>query len=280
MAINVIIRKKKGDVSMVWRKPVDGVLNENLVKVLREDEEGVHIEFLEDTFVLGQRSRKKTFYTISEVKATNGYTKASTCVYPWRALSEKLKENNVEVVQNALKIAPLHYRDEYAIPYDTDWQDGRFFIIKRDDALKYVDEMRSESDKEKDSLAYFGVNAVNNVIGERETYAKKVKRVTTKTAADIGFHIENNVHLNEDVDRLTLEFLFKDTSQKCSFDFEIKNPLIDLYRFLVVFDGEEFIEEISKEEIVGCNQIKIKTYKSDEIVEVYCFDTKSIVNGN
>lgn len=267
---NLIRRKRKGSVSTVIKKPVDGVLNEKLVKILKNGDKNIEVIFLKDTYVLGGKSKKGAFYNIAHmIEAIEG-RKPSSSVTPWNRLAKKLNERNYKKIKMVSNSAPLHYKDEMCIPCDTNNQNGEFYIIKKEKIKDIIDLTKEDISTElkKDESIYFKKDSKENNLKD---YLNP-----TKISNHIGDFINNNISLNDNIDMLFINIQSSEGAGK-SIEFKIKNKIIDVYRFLTIFDGNEYENIVSKDEIANSYKIIISTYKNCNLIDKIELTTKDIL---
>lgn len=267
---NLIRKKKKGSICTIIKKPIDGVLNKKLVKILKNDGDNIEVIFLKDTYVLGSKSKKGAFYNIAHVIEAIEGKKPSSSVTPWSRLAKKLEEKNHQKIKMISNSAPLHYKDELCIPCNTNKQNGEFYIIKKDEVKRLIDLTKKDISTElmRDEKIYF------------KKYFKESNLINyldpIKVSIDIGNFINDTVSLNDDIDVLFVNIQSSDGIGK-SIEFEIQNKLIDVYRFLTIFDSNEYENVISKHDIVNSHKIIISSYKNCNLVDKVELLTKDLL---
>lgn len=271
---NLIRIKRKGDVLTIVNMPRKGVLDLNLVEILSENsDKSVDILFLEDTHVLGGKSKGNSFYNIAHMlKAVYG-RKPSIAVTPWRELSNILKKQGIKPTQMFTKATPIHYKDEYCIPCDTDKQNGLFYIIKKDIVKQYIDTAQTREGTVSDRNSYYK-GYEKRLTSEDLKIKEKISPLDISQI--IGDNIAKRISMLDNIDTLFLNVLLpKDINR--SIKFEIKDKLIDPYRFLSVFDGDKYSNDITKEDIIKSTKIIIESYKENSMVQRVELLTKNLV---
>ncbi|MBQ9014289.1 MAG: hypothetical protein IJ094_12200 [Bacilli bacterium] len=244
------LRLVKKDIEMkVIIKPYEFILNDDLIEVLSKGEREVILKTKKDVYILGNKSKDGWFKIDHVIEACKG-RKTSLTVTPWYEMSLKLRENNYNIVKVLRGIEPIHYKDELCIPYNIDYKDGKFYIIKKEDAKRYIDRELTQGE----------------LIEGRKRYYKKHVKHKKPFSITIGINLEKKLNLNENIDKLIFH-LYKNDGKEINIKFNVINKHIDTYRFLSIFDGEEYKSFIKNEDIENSKKIKIRTYKNEIIVE-------------